>query len=116
MARVSSSAAKQSTAPKTSQKRANGVRPSRGQAAQITVFGERHEIFAEHRLVVAGEPAKFATHVTDLETLEPRPLPRRIVMRPDAPAWVGVRSLAGCHPIIFARPQPCACGSALSRR
>ncbi len=40
--------------------------------AQITVFGERHEIFAEHRLVVAGTPTKFVTHVTDLQTLEPR--------------------------------------------
>lgn len=40
--------------------------------AQITVFGERHEIFAEHRLVVAGEPTRFVTHITDLKTLEPR--------------------------------------------
>lgn len=40
--------------------------------AQITVWGERHEIFAEHRLVVAGRPTKFVTHVTDLKTLEPR--------------------------------------------
>ena len=40
--------------------------------AQITVFGERHEVFAEHRLVVAGTPTKFVTHVTDLKTLEPR--------------------------------------------
>lgn len=40
--------------------------------AQITVFGERHEVFAEHRLVVAGTPTKFVTHVTDLRTLEPR--------------------------------------------
>jgi RND family efflux transporter MFP subunit len=40
--------------------------------AQITVFGERHEIFAEHRLAVAGTSTKFVTHVTDLRTLEPR--------------------------------------------
>ena len=40
--------------------------------AQITVFGERHEIFAEHRLVVAATPTKFVTHVTDLKSLEPR--------------------------------------------
>ena len=40
--------------------------------AQISVFGERHEVFAEHRLVVAGTPTKFVTHVTDLKTLEPR--------------------------------------------
>jgi RND family efflux transporter MFP subunit len=40
--------------------------------AQITVWGERHEIFAEHRFVVAGTATKFVTYVTDLETLEPR--------------------------------------------
>lgn len=40
--------------------------------AQITVFGESHEIFVEHPLVVAGTPARFVTHVTDLKTLEPR--------------------------------------------
>lgn len=40
--------------------------------AQITVWGERHEIFAEHRYVVAGTPARFVMHVTDLQTLEPR--------------------------------------------
>ncbi len=40
--------------------------------AQITVWGERYEVFAEHRLVVAGVPTKFVTHVTDLQTLEPR--------------------------------------------
>ena len=41
-------------------------------SAQITVFGERHEVFVEHRLAVAGTPTKFVTHVTDLKTLEPR--------------------------------------------
>lgn len=40
--------------------------------AQINVFGERHEIFAEHRLVSVGTATKFVTHVTDLKTLEPR--------------------------------------------
>lgn len=40
--------------------------------AQITVWGKRHEIFAEHRFVVAGTPTKFVTHVTDLKTLAPR--------------------------------------------
>ena len=50
--------------------------------AQISVFGERHEVFAEHRLVVAGTPTKFVTHVTDLKTLEPRREgPVRFVMR-----------------------------------
>jgi biotin carboxyl carrier protein len=50
--------------------------------AQINVFGERHEVFAEHRLVVAGTTTKFVTHVTDLKTLEPRREgPVRFVMR-----------------------------------
>ncbi|MBI5684880.1 MAG: efflux RND transporter periplasmic adaptor subunit [Verrucomicrobia bacterium] len=40
--------------------------------AQISVWTDRHEIFAEHRLVVAGAPTRFVTHVTDLKTLEPR--------------------------------------------
>ncbi len=40
--------------------------------AQLTVFGERHEVFVEHRLVVAGRPTRFVTHVTDLKTQEPR--------------------------------------------
>ena len=40
--------------------------------AQISVWTDRHEIFAEHRLVVAGVPTRFVTHVTDLKTLEPR--------------------------------------------
>jgi membrane fusion protein, heavy metal efflux system len=40
--------------------------------AQITVWGERHEIFAEHRFVVANTPTKFVTHVTDMKTLQPR--------------------------------------------
>lgn len=38
----------------------------------VTVWGERHEIFAEHPPLVAGEPARFVTHVTDLRTFEPR--------------------------------------------
>ncbi len=55
------------------------ARPSRRRSR---VFGERHEIFAEHRLVVAGTPTKFVTHVTDLKTLEPRREgPVRFVLR-----------------------------------
>ena len=41
-------------------------------SAQISVWTDRHEIFAEHRFVVAGTPTRFVTHVTDLKTLEPR--------------------------------------------
>ncbi len=39
---------------------------------QVTVWGDRFEIFAEHKLIVAGVPTTFVTHVTDLKTLEPR--------------------------------------------
>jgi RND family efflux transporter MFP subunit len=56
--------------------------------AQISVFGERHEVFAEHRLVVAGTPTKFVTHVTDLKTLEPRregPVTFRLQLDQEAP-------------------------------
>ena len=40
--------------------------------AQITVWTDRHEVFAEHRAPVAGKATTFITHVTDLHTLEPR--------------------------------------------
>jgi cobalt-zinc-cadmium efflux system membrane fusion protein len=56
--------------------------------AQITVWGERHEIFAEHRFIVANTPTKFVTHVTDLKTLEPRregPIKFVLRMANDAP-------------------------------
>lgn len=56
--------------------------------AQISVFGERHEVFAEHRLVVAGTPTRFVTHVTDLRTLEPRragPVRFKLRLGQDAP-------------------------------
>jgi RND family efflux transporter MFP subunit len=40
--------------------------------AQITVWTDRYEVFAEHHAPVAGKAASFITHVTDLHTLEPR--------------------------------------------
>jgi cobalt-zinc-cadmium efflux system membrane fusion protein len=40
--------------------------------AQITVWTDRHEVFAEHRAPVANKATTFITHVTDLHTLEPR--------------------------------------------
>ncbi len=40
--------------------------------AQITVWTDRHEVFAEHRAPVAGKATTFITHVTDLHTLAPR--------------------------------------------
>lgn len=40
--------------------------------AQLTVWTDRYEVFAEHRAPVAGKATTFITHVTDLRTLEPR--------------------------------------------
>lgn len=40
--------------------------------AQITVWTDRYEVFAEHTPPVVNQPTKFITHVTDLQTLEPR--------------------------------------------
>ena len=40
--------------------------------AQITVWTNGYEIFAEHKAPVVGKPMTFVTHVTHLETLEPR--------------------------------------------
>ena len=40
--------------------------------AQITVWSDRYEVFAEHKPPAAGQPTTFITHVTDLLTLEPR--------------------------------------------
>jgi RND family efflux transporter MFP subunit len=37
-------------------------------AVQVTVWGDRFEIFLEYRPAVAGEPTGFAAHVTDLRT------------------------------------------------
>jgi len=62
--------------------RADSAHDHEPKTAQITVFGQRHEVFAEHRLAVAGTPTKFVTHVTDLKTLEPRREgPVRFVLR-----------------------------------
>lgn len=40
--------------------------------AQITIWSDRFEIFAEHKAPVAGKATKFITHVTDIKTGEPR--------------------------------------------
>ena len=56
--------------------------------AQITVWTDRYEIFAEHLLVAAGVETKFITHVTDLQTQEPRregPIKFRLSLGHDAP-------------------------------
>jgi multidrug efflux pump subunit AcrA (membrane-fusion protein) len=45
---------------------------SEGKSSQVTVWGERFEIFLEHPYVLAGTPTGFVTHVTDRVTLEPR--------------------------------------------
>ena len=38
----------------------------------VTHFSDRFEIFLEHLYVVANSPTRFITHITDLETLQPR--------------------------------------------
>lgn len=40
--------------------------------AQITAHSDRYEVFAEHQPPVAGQATRFITHVTDLQSLEPR--------------------------------------------
>ncbi|MBI4230808.1 MAG: efflux RND transporter periplasmic adaptor subunit [Planctomycetes bacterium] len=40
--------------------------------AAVTVWGDRFEIFLEHRFLVAGKPARLITHVSDLTTGLPR--------------------------------------------
>lgn len=52
--------------------RPSGHDPEEPAVRQVTVWTDRFEIFLEHEPVVAGAPADFVTHVTDLRTLEPR--------------------------------------------
>lgn len=53
--------------------------------AQITVWTDRYEVFAEHPAPVAGKATTFPTHVTDLRTLEPhREGPVKFVLRQGA--------------------------------
>ncbi len=66
-------------------------RPSAGEErkkAQVTVWGDRFEVFLEYEYVVQAELATFAAHVTDLKTLEPRregPVTFVLRLGPDAP-------------------------------
>ncbi len=39
---------------------------------QVTVWTDRFEVFLEHRPIIAGAPATFGAHVTDVRTLGPR--------------------------------------------
>jgi multidrug efflux pump subunit AcrA (membrane-fusion protein) len=41
-------------------------------SSQVTVWSERFEIFLEHAPITVNTPTEFVTHVSDLETLEPR--------------------------------------------
>ena len=41
-------------------------------SSQVTVWGDRFEIYIEHPFIVANTPTEFVTHVSDLVTLEPR--------------------------------------------
>jgi membrane fusion protein, heavy metal efflux system len=38
----------------------------------VTVWAERHELFIEYRLPVAGKPVKFIAHVTDMKEMQAR--------------------------------------------
>jgi membrane fusion protein, heavy metal efflux system len=40
--------------------------------AQITVWTDQYEVFAEHTPPVVNKPTRFITHITDLKTAEPR--------------------------------------------
>jgi membrane fusion protein, heavy metal efflux system len=40
--------------------------------AQITIWTDQYEVFAEHKASVVNKPTKFITHITDLRTAEPR--------------------------------------------
>src|SRR5687768_3661058 len=40
--------------------------------AQITIWSDRFEIFAEHKAAVVNKPTRFITHVTDIKTGEAR--------------------------------------------
>lgn len=42
-------------------------------SVQFTVWTDRFEVFADHAIPVAGQPAGFAVHVTDLKNFEPIP-------------------------------------------
>ncbi|MHC4532956.1 MAG: efflux RND transporter periplasmic adaptor subunit [Planctomycetota bacterium] len=48
------------------------VHSSEGKSYQVTVWGDRFEIFLERPYVLADTPTGFVTHVTDRVTLEPR--------------------------------------------
>lgn len=63
----------------------------------VTVHSSRHELFIEHRQLVAGVPTRFITHVTDLVTLEARSAgPVTYVLRQgsDPPLQVEVPAVA----------------------
>lgn len=40
--------------------------------AQVTAWGDRFEIFLEHKLIVANQPVTFAIHVTEIGTAQAR--------------------------------------------
>ena len=48
------------------------VHSTKGKTSQMTVRGKRFEVFIKHPFIVAGLPAEFITHVSDMTTLKPR--------------------------------------------
>jgi membrane fusion protein, heavy metal efflux system len=64
-----------------------GAHEHEEKTAQISVWTNGYEIFAEHKAPVANKPMNFVTHITDLETLEPRREgPVRFILQPESGA------------------------------
>lgn len=64
---------------------------------QVTVWGERFEVFLEHPPIVAGRPVKLVTHVTEIASGEARregPVTFRLRLGADAPTEHAVEAPA----------------------
>jgi cobalt-zinc-cadmium efflux system membrane fusion protein len=80
----------------------NGDHAHEEKTAQITVWTNGFEIFAEHKAPVAGKPTTFVTHVTNLETTEPRREgPVRFLLQQDAGAPIEHLQAAPARPGIY---------------
>ena len=64
-----------------------GAHEHEEKTAQISVWTNGYEIFAEHKAPVVNKPMTFVTHVTDLETSGPRREgPVRFILQPETGA------------------------------
>ncbi|MBI4584981.1 MAG: efflux RND transporter periplasmic adaptor subunit [Planctomycetes bacterium] len=80
-------------------------------SAQVTVWGDRFEAFIEHRPIIAAAPATLVTHLTDLQTLEPRRAgPVKFLLRSAAGASIEhvepAPARAGIYTPALTIPQP----------